>query len=319
MGRKFQMTDKQQSIPKGQVNWVAYATKSLPKANYLDFECRYPSLQENSKIKSYIKFTLLSQRNSLETQRDQGIYVLQLVDFCKKLESELIGTISQKPDANDLILGSDAIPHANDFDKGIEAIVWSTENAGLAGLGDLNGLPWSLSMEKLFESYIESVFQKLTQQFGGSIKSGRKHETLIPIQWDPPFIGSQNSLIPDIIIERDGEEIIIDAKYKNHWEELTVNRWYNLSDEIKKHHRNDILQLLAYSSVSGKSKISCCLIYPCKRATYEKLKKTGRLFNSAQISHDHRKISFHLTAIPFNITDDELDYLSPLFKDSDTI
>ena len=49
---------------------------------------------------------------------------------------------------------------------------------------------------------------------------GRKRETIHPLNWEPPYIGSQKSLVPDIWLEWDSTTLIVDAKYKRHWEEL---------------------------------------------------------------------------------------------------
>jgi hypothetical protein len=60
----------------------------------------------------------------------------------------------------------------------------------------------------------------------------------------------QKALIPDLIIERGDATIIVDAKYKEHWEDVQEHRWTNLEEEIRERHRADLLQVLAYSTVA---------------------------------------------------------------------
>ena len=142
--------------------------------------------------------------------------------------------------------------------------------------------------------------------------SARKRETITPISWDPPFIGSQKYLLPDVIIEKENEIIILDAKYKEHWEEMNFNSWNNLEEEIRESHREDLLQILAYSSVTDKKTITSCLIYPCKNTTWDSMISRERTFHKASLYAGQRKINLLLTAIPmkanFNTAIDALSY-----------
>jgi hypothetical protein len=69
---------------------------------------------------------------------------------------------------------------------------------------------------------------------------------LSPIVWNPPYVGSQKYLLPDLVLERESETLIIDAKFKGHWEELQRGPRGELDDALREHHRADLLQVLAY-------------------------------------------------------------------------
>lgn len=313
LDRRFEMDEVYRSKPKGTVNWVNYAQKQVTKGNFLNFKCRYPELQENRELKSVVHFALRKQRQSLETQRDAGVYVLQLIDYCNKLIQEVSECAPKQPNILQLQNLGSSLMQAKAIERGLEAVVWTTENKGLAGLGDLSGLPWMMSMEELFESYVESVFERMVQQRGGTLKSGRKRQTVAPINWDPPFLGSQSSLIPDLIIEKDDHVYIIDAKYKDHWEDLNIESWYNISDKIRERHRHDLLQILAYASLPEKKEVSCCLMYPCKQKTWKSLTDRNRHIHSAQMNRADRQINLHLSAIPFRLNNKDLSYLQRIF------
>lgn len=45
--------------------------------------------------------------------------------------------------------------------------------------------------------------------------------------------------------------VVVDAKYKRHWEELQEGRWSSRSDDIREQHRADILQVLAYANLAS--------------------------------------------------------------------
>jgi len=77
------------------------------------------------------------------------------------------------------------------FINGLQAIEWTIEERGLAGLSDREGIPWKMPIDQFFEAWVETVFRKVAQRTGGQIKVGRKRETTHPINWEPPYLGSQ--------------------------------------------------------------------------------------------------------------------------------
>ncbi|HET9131037.1 MAG TPA: hypothetical protein VFO86_08825, partial [Terriglobia bacterium] len=89
------------------------------------------------------------------------------------------------------------------FVNGLQAIEWTIEERGLAGLSDREGIPWKLPMDQFFEAWIETIFRVVAQRTGGQMKVGRKRETTHPINWEPPYLGSQKSLVPDVWLEFD--------------------------------------------------------------------------------------------------------------------
>ena len=39
-------------------------------------------------------------------------------------------------------------------------------------------------------------------------------------------------------MERGDTTVIVDAKYKEHWEELSTHRWSDLEEELRERHRS---------------------------------------------------------------------------------
>jgi len=184
------------------------------------------------------------------------------------------------------------------FREGLRAIEWTIEERGLAGLSNLQGLPWIMPMEHFFEAWIETVAGDIVRNIGGQVKAGRKRETITPISWDPPFTGSQKYLLPDVIIERENDIIILDAKYKQHWEEINFHTWSRVEEVIREQHREDLLQILAYSTLSDKRNITSCLVYPCQETTWRSMISRNRIFHKASLYAGNRKINLLLTAVP---------------------
>ena len=195
---------------------------------------------------------------------------------------------------------------ANVFLDGLNALTWSTEETGLGGITDWRGLPWVMSMEQFYEAWVETVFSRFTRRFGGVLRVGRRRETITPIAWEQPFLGSQKYLMPDLVIEQEDRTIFIDAKYKDHWEALRQHRWLDLEEEIRKRHRDDLLQVLAYSTLSESKATTACLAYPCTLDTWTSLKERGAVSHKAAVYAGKRKIDLAMVAIPMGERVDEI-------------
>ena len=184
------------------------------------------------------------------------------------------------------------------FVDGLQAIEWTIDERGLAGLSDLEGIPWAMPMEQFFEAWAETVFRVVAQRTGAEVKVGRKRETTHPINWDPSFIGSQKSLVPDIWLAWDSVTLIVDAKYKRHWEELQCRSWSSVEEQLREQHRNDLFQVLAYANLARTARVIACLVYPCSPKSWESLRGRGRLIHKAELTVGSRSLQLWLTALP---------------------
>jgi 5-methylcytosine-specific restriction endonuclease McrBC regulatory subunit McrC len=137
----------------------------------------------------------------------------------------------------------------------------------------------------------------VAQRTGGHMKVGRKRETTHPISWEPPYLGSQKSLVPDVWLEFDSATLIVDAKYKRHWEELQ-DPWSSVEEELREQHRNDLLQVLAYANLARTPKVIACLVYPCSPQNWDSLRARGRLIHRAELTIGSRSLHLWLTALP---------------------
>jgi hypothetical protein len=298
INRTFSFTEADLVAPKGTVNWNIYANRRIPAVKFLDIPCKYPDLKDNDELKSGIHFTLKVILASLQSQRTAGIFVLQLIELCHSLLAKVNRIAPRQPSGLTLQHWNNLPIRTEAFREGLQAIEWTIEDRGLAGMANLQGLPWIMPMEIFFEAWVETFAQKIIRHIGGQIKTGRKRETITPISWDPPYLGSQKFLLPDVVIERENDIIILDAKYKRHWEELSFSNWSNIENEIKEKHREDLLQILAYSTVTDKKSITSCLIYPCKESTWESMIARDRIYHKASVYAGSRKINLILAAIP---------------------
>lgn len=265
---------------------------------FLSVPCRHPDLRGNRELRAAVHFTLRRQLASLESQRHAGGAVLVLLQLCL----DLLRAVEEVPPVAPTRRQLESwfkIPLASRalFD-GLNAITWTTDETGLGGTADWRGLPWAMCMEQFFEAWVETVFERYTRRFGGLLRTGRRRETIAPIAWERAYLGSQKFLLPDLVIEQEERVIFVDAKYKDHWEELRQRRWLQLEDEIRERHREDLLQVLAYSTLSDRKATTACLAYPCTPETWSSLRGRGMLSHRGAIYAGRRKIDLVLVAVP---------------------
>ena len=298
LGRRFELVTETRTAPKGNIDWVQYATRQMARGDFLAVPCTYPDLRDDRNLKGAIRYALERQLRSLQTQQEQGAFIHRLVVLAESLSRMVDDVPSIRPQRSYAQTWLRRPMRTEAFVEGLQAIDWTVEERGLAGLSDLDGIPWTMPMERFFEAWVETVMRSVARQMGGTLKTGRRRETVSPLAWDPPYSGSQRSLVPDLILELEGTSFIIDAKYKRHWEELQYAPWHAQDTTLQERHREDLLQVLAYANLARSADIVCCLVYPCSQETWESLLKRDRLYHQAELPNGGRRVRVWLTAIP---------------------
>lgn len=309
MERRFEMANETLSAPRGRVDWTSYALRSVPKADLTAIPCCFADLRDDRLLRGTIRYVLERQLHALETQTEHGAFVHALLDLCQWLLRAVQDVPPYAPSRSTIASWARRPMRAHHFVEGLQAIEWTVDERGLGGLSDLEGLPWTMPMDRFFEAWIETVFGTVAQRTGGRAKVGRKRETVQPIRWEPPYLGSQKSLVPDVWLEWDSLTLIVDAKYKRHWEELGRQGWSAVEQHFREQHRNDLLQVLAYANLARTSRAIVCLAYPCSPETWLSLRSGGRLFHRAEISVGPRTLRLWLTAVPMT---DRIDPVADL-------
>ncbi len=302
--RRFEFTEQQRLAPKGTVLWQQYAVRNLARGQFLAVPCVFPDLLDDRQLKGAIRFTIERQLQSLETQREHGAFVHKLIALAESLLFQVRAVPVCRPTPRDIDAWLRRPLRSEVLADGLQAIDWTVDERGLAGLSDLDGIPWTMPMELFFEAWVETVLRAVAVRTGGNLRTGRKRETVSPLAWEPPYVGSQRSLIPDLVFELDGCTLIVDAKYKRHWEELQQGRWTTKEDVLREEHRQDLLQILAYANLAEAPLVVCCLVYPCSTATWESLRQRRRLFHKAEMFARSRRILVWLTAVPMRAAAD---------------
>jgi 5-methylcytosine-specific restriction endonuclease McrBC regulatory subunit McrC len=298
--RRFEITSEERSSPRGTIDWSRYLHRQISHARFLEVPCRFPELQKDRDLRAAIRFALEKQLRSLESQRLAGSFVRELIEICGGLIDQVRDVSPREPPPRAFQVWRQSALRTDVFHCGVEAIEWTAEERGLAGMSDLQGLPWAMSMEQFFEAWVETVMSHVARRIGGMMRSGRERQTVVPLNWDPPYLGSQKSLVPDIVIERDDTTVIVDAKYKEHWEEMQERRWTDLEAELRERHRADLLQVLAYSTVAQKPKVLVCLAYPCSEERWLSLRARNLLVHRASLPMMQRRVELVLVGFPLS-------------------
>ncbi len=297
--RRFVFTAADVRAPRGQVDWSGYATR-FAVGRALDVPCRFPDLRDDEELRAAIHWVVRRHRDALLGQAAAGLVVRRLLALCDLLLARLSGTPPRMPESAQRRAWSRRSLAPRAFRDGLVAIDWTVDERGLAGLSDLSGLAWRMDMETFFEAWVESVAESAALRTGARVRTGRRHETRVPLDWKPASAGSQRSLIPDVILDRPDVVVVLDAKYKRHADQIERLGWLNTDDALREQHRNDVLQALAYSTLFEAPRIVACLVYPASPETWRRLVERGRVSMRAKVRSGVRNVELALVAVPLS-------------------
>jgi hypothetical protein len=298
--RRFVTAEADLSAPKGQIRWDDYARTRLPIGRALEVPCRYPDLRDDAEIRSAIVWAARRHRDALATQLDAGAVVRELISRFELILQRLSGVQPRMPTPGLRRAWQSQPVTADVFRQGLMAIDWTVDERGLAGLTDLAGLAWRLDMEVFFEAWVEAISEHAARRHNAVLTRGRRSETRVPLGWKPASLGSQQSLMPDLVIQRAGVAIVIDAKYKRHASQIESLGWQGVDERVREDHRNDILQALAYSTLFDAPRVVSCLAYPAAPEHWSLLQQAGRTIARTRVPARSREVELVLMSVPLS-------------------
>lgn len=247
---KFSSTEMLSQEPEGIVNWSKYAEREYKVENRLLFPVRKNILSQQHSEYSNIKYVFdickheINSRSTPVKVRNRFGKRIQLI------ETKLYGlkpkqTKNLKKNISDQLIVKEIKIIANNI------------------LGnDLNkSIAWRVDFADIFEKYIAYIFKKSAAMTGGDIVESYRinGESDYFYSWELAY------LEPDIIYKKEDKTIIIDAKYKSH----LYNRGSD-SESLYATYREDLHQVMAYSSFSEERNKHTILCYPYSRLFYGK-------------------------------------------------
>ncbi|MSP91228.1 MAG: hypothetical protein EXR79_05435 [Myxococcales bacterium] len=298
LDRRFDIVDLDLRAPAGSVDWQRYATTRLPMARVLDVPCRRPDLREDADLLAALHHVVLRHRAALLAQRSTGPVVHALLAVCARMLHRLAGHPPRLPSPALRRRWIQRPLQRSVFREGIQAVGWTVDERGLAGLSDLEGLAWCLDMERFFEAWTEAVAERLAQRIGGVVRAGRTGQTRSALDWRPPQLATQGALVPDVVVLGPTVAVVFDAKYKRHAERLQHGGWSGLPESLRETHRDDLLQVLAYSALVNAPRVVACLAYPVAAEAWADLVERQRAWAKARVSGGPRNVELAWCALP---------------------
>lgn len=296
--RGFRWCEEVRESPRGQILWGQYA-RNLGRGMFHRLPCRFPELGPDQVLRGMLRWGVQSVHRSLVGWAHVDPIARRLTELAIELLQQLSDVKPIAPGRSDIdrLLMSTGLPPVA-LQLGLQALGWIVDERGLAGTAETDGLSWCLPMYEMFERWVEHLARIWAHGFGGQVRSGRNHETLVPIRWEHRGIRSLSSLVPDLVVEQGQRVWIIDSKYKAHFEELDDHRWAELGAELQSEHRHDVHQALAYAATRNAAQITTVLAYPMRLATWQRLADRNRTVTTATIAAGSREVRVALAGVP---------------------
>ncbi len=303
MRRGFNVQEAVRQTPRGQILWQRYITTCVVHGAYHQLPCRYPDLEYDRLLRSYLRWGFERVYHSLIPYAAVDVIARQLAEQTQALILQVQDVLPRVPDRRTLqqILQSVGLP-SDVLCNGIQALGWIVDERGLAGEADIDGLAWTLPMYELFERWVGYLVSHWAKSIGGEVRLGYRGQTTVPLDWSRRSVDTLSSLIPDFVVRHGDQVYIFDAKYKGHFEEFDEQRWFEVRDELHTEHRHDVHQILAYASLYEASKISAVLIYPLRLRQWERLAHNDQAIISAALTQAGRQLDLKLIGVPIELS-----------------
>ncbi len=298
--RGFDFKEDTPRAPRGTIQWSKYLRTSLPSGRWHQVPCRFPDLSTDPVLRGAIRWTLERVLEELGLVAGDDRVALLLRNDAMRLLEQLADVARVYPRAELISRMSGGDPLlAQTVRSGLEAIGWVRDDRGLGGGRQMDGLAWSLPLDRLWEDHVARKVQEQVRQEGGVLRLGRRGETVTPLHWSDPTHRSLGHLVPDMVVTRRSSVWIVDAKYKSHFAEIDEGGWRQMADEIRESHRADVHQVLGYSSLFDAAEITATLAYPLRRQTWDMLRERGLDRTVADVYNGSRHVRLELWGLPF--------------------
>lgn len=298
--RGFDFAEQSRGTPRGTILWPRYVRHSLSSGRWHQVPCRFPDLSTDPVLKGAIRWTLQRVLEELVRVGGTDLVATRLRGDATRLLDLLYGVAPIYPRQEILhrVLGQDQAAEQS-VRAGLQAIGWVRDERGLGGGRQADGVAWALPLDALWEHHVVAHVQSRVRTEGGTLFSGDRGQTTVPLRWSSPVHRSLSSLVPDVVVQRQKSVWIVDAKYKAHMAELDDAGWRRMGAELKERHRADIHQVLAYAALFDKPEVTATLAYPLRPDIWRSLRHQGLDRSSADLYDGSRHLRVELWGLPF--------------------
>ena len=256
---KFDTRTYIENIPSSSTDWVSYAQKSyMPEnkllyANTRSYHTPYHHqwLQLTGLLENVIN-TYISSNPPVSIRNTCASLIERLREYVRSHpKTDMVGIITDNPSDPPAIKNLKLCAG-----KYIEHHYQSQR-------------PWRIEIGTLFERFVQYIVEEAAKRGGWKCRCNEHFVINNPsgIRWMLRYIE------PDIILTRDSDQWIIDAKYKSHvYNIASVN-----NEQLKDVFREDYHQVLAYTSFSTTSRRRSMIIYPSKKLITHRVTVKSRI------------------------------------------
>ncbi len=257
--RKFSNTVKKQTFPSSSTLWGEYALRIA--RNPLEsnkFKNKNNILTTEHEEWNILNYVLKIAMSELESVRTPQRVRLVLSESVASLKIKLRDKCLMQPTGKIQTKMSDPLV-IKKLKELANVILSSKSNEKLA---------WRMDYSEFFERFVQYLFARVAQKKGASELNNYHYN--ISCSKKPSWIISY--LEPDIILQKEQQQLVVDAKYKSH-----IYNWGEESDELSDTFRHDLHQVLAYSSFSAAQNKHVMLVYPFSKFVQHKAKVINNL------------------------------------------
>ncbi len=272
--QKFVNIEKIQRYPTSSTKWGKYAERSADVRNLLRFPNQANLLSDNHsewRVLTFILDLCIQELLSVRTPvRSRSPYI------------DRINQLAQSYSKSDLKYASDIKNHLTD-----SLVIKELKEIGRKILNSSTGVScaWRLDQSLFFERYVQYLFGKIARSRGIKILNNPKFD----IRGDIHSFGLKY-IEPDIILEKNGIQFIVDAKYK-----MYMYAFNSKSELLYDDFRNDLHQILSYAAFGQDTKKNVIIAVPYG-SRKNPLRKTFQIKNP----HNNCICNFHLVGIPMS-------------------
>ncbi len=249
--RKFDNVENITTQPTGQVNWNKYINEEYKIENRLKFPVRKNILSEFHKEYSEICYVFdlckLELLSSNTPQRIKSLIRARLAFIDEKLY------LHKSISTNNI-----AIKSADNF----KVKNCKVQANRILNFNFIDSTAWRVDFSDVFEKFVQYIFKEISKETGGHLFSNYKFlsKTSNRYSWELKHIE------PDAIYQKENFIVFIDAKYKSN-----LYNKFDKSENLKDVHRQDLHQIMAYSSFSKNDAKFGILCYPSNKVEIKKI------------------------------------------------
>lgn len=241
--RKFTNEVRTQHQPSGSTLWTEYALRTAQDpSSFTTFKNKCNILttdHEEWRQLNYVLQLAIAELESVNVpQKTRSTYagrIAQLKAKAQQRHYEQTNKVKQR--MSDPLVIKELKELAN-------IILQNKTNARLA---------WRMDYAEFFERYVQYLLGEVAKKKGARGINNPHYG--VSVRNKPSW--SLSYLEPDLILQKDAEQIVVDAKYKSH-----VFNWNDDSEDLKDTFRHDFHQILAYCSFNPMQSKQAMLVYP---------------------------------------------------------